>query len=103
MNQLELGQIIAIRDLEFDGNSVRVSIGIPRQEPGGTDYVCPYEIFGPLTKKAFYAMGIDAIQALHLAMKTIDAELDVCAERKTGRLTWLGGQDLGFPSWKIEQ
>jgi hypothetical protein len=102
MNPHDLGQVIATRDLEFDGKSVRVSIGIPRPESGGTDYVCPYEISGPLTKKLFYAMGIDAFQALQLVMKSIDAELDVCAERKTGRLTWLGEQDLGFPSWKTE-
>ena len=97
VENIDLGQVIATRDLEFDGQPVRVSIGMPRPEPGGMDYMCPYEISGPLTKRVFRSIGIDAVQALQLVMKMIGVELEVCAEAKTGRLTWLGESKLGFP------
>jgi len=99
MKNNELGQVIAIRDLEFDGKLVRVSIGLPRPDPSGIDFVCPYEIAGPLTKKSFYVIGVDTVQALQLAIKVIGVELEISAEGKTGRLTWLGQSDTGLPKY----
>lgn len=97
MENISLGQVIAIRNLEFDGKPVRVSIGMPQQEQDGPDFLCPYEISGPLTSRLFYAMGVDAVQSLQLVMKMIGSDLDRCAEAKTGRLTWLGEHNRGFP------
>ena len=68
-----------------------------RYRPAGVDSMCPHEISGPLTNRVFYLIGVDAVQALQLVMKLIGAELSVCANAKTGRLTWLGEPKLGFP------
>ena len=97
VKNIDLGQVIATRDLEFDGKPVRVSIGMPRQNPGWPDFMCPYEISGPLTNRVYCSIGIDAVQALQLVMNMIGADIDMSAEAKTGRLTWLGGEKLGFP------
>jgi hypothetical protein len=42
-------------------------------------------------------MGVDAIQALWLAMIVIGASLYTTAEYKSGRLRWFD-DDLGFPA-----
>jgi len=43
--------------------------------------------------------GVDAFQAMQLALKTIGVELDVINKDSGGRLEWVAGQegDLGFP------
>jgi hypothetical protein len=43
------------------------------------------------------AHGVDAVQALDLALKMVGAVLYTHAAWKAARLTWLGGRNLGFP------
>jgi len=62
--------------------------------------LCPYQILGTGDEKVRYAGGVDAVQALQLAMEKIGAELYFKLDRQLGgKLRWEAGQqgDLGFP------
>jgi hypothetical protein len=92
-----LGPIVATRKLtDAKGRTVRVLIGKPRRYRGGhADYYCPFQING-IDNQIRYTGGVDAVQALQLAMKAIGNRL-----LETGLLLrWdagLGSDDLGFP------
>jgi hypothetical protein len=96
---MELGEVIATRTLDVIDTSGRplgtmtVSIGRPRQEPTG-EWLCPYQIG---SGRPFGALGLDAVQALELAMRVIGARLALTPEAHEGRLRWVGEMDLGFP------
>ena len=96
-----VGEIIATRELDIadSGAKVTVGIGTPKNFPDSSDYYCPYEIRGLGNDKVRYAGGIDAIQALLLALQRVGAELYTSEECKAGMLIWAGGQEgnLGFP------
>ena len=51
------------------------------------------------SRKVIVIGGVDAFQAMQLALKTIGVELDVINKDSGGRLEWVAGQegDLGFP------
>jgi hypothetical protein len=68
-----------------------------RPEPDGDDYRCGYEIIWPDRTRSSYATGIDAVQALLLAMQKAHVELQVSPEYKSGALSYLGERDLGLP------
>ena len=96
MKLRSLGPVIASRKLtDANGGSVRVLIGKPRRYRGGhPDYYCPYSIKG-LENEIRYAGGVDAVQALQLAMKAIGIRLS----QSEVLLRWDAGQkvgDLGF-------
>lgn len=100
-----LGEIIAIREFgAIDGSAltqkVRVLIGKPEQFPEGPGYYCPFQISGAGSEDIKYAVGIDAVQALQLAMVMIGATLDFRNQELGGILQWEGSSkgDLGFPS-----
>ena len=83
-----MGPVIARRDLtEYTGNMIRkvaVSIGAPRPWPK-SDWVCPFLIEGREKPQVERAFGVDALQALLLAVEGIRVRLD-----QTGsRFEWL--------------
>ncbi len=80
------------------GDNATVVLRFLRPEPDGGDYRCDYKITLPDRERSSYAMGIDAVQALLLAMQKAHAELQVSPEYKAGRLRYLGEGDLGLPS-----
>jgi hypothetical protein len=98
----KLTHVILERELELRVKGRRkakviVRFGKPRPFEG-RDFACVYQIDGlrdePITRRMY---GIDAIQALELAMQMAMVEL-VCSEAyQDGRLTWLGMYDLGLP------
>lgn len=92
--------IIAIREFILTtGKKVTVVIGKPEKFPDSDDYYCPYQITGIGNEKIRYAGGIDAVQALLLALNMIGADLYTSKEAKKGLLRWKGGDkgELGFP------
>lgn len=99
-----LGVLIAERRLECrDGagkrHEVVVRIGKPMldQEPKPAWY-CPFAITGmggEIERKAF---GEDSVQALLLSLKMIGVELEQYARSRSCKFTWLGMEELGFPS-----
>ena len=88
------------RELEFhpasgDPVRVRIRIGRPvREDQGG--WSCPYSIQSVSFSKMFRMVGEDSMQALILALKTIQVELEVLAKNNNGSFTWLGASDLGL-------
>jgi hypothetical protein len=93
----ELGVLIAERRLRVSGRpelDVRVRLGTPRpfsDAPHG-DYYCPYQIVGLGTEKVRYVGGVDALQALELAMHILPTELDALREDHPG-LGWANAPD----------
>jgi hypothetical protein len=84
--------VIAERQLELriDGTSVNVTVKIGRPTPGetGVDWVCPYEVHFGDTCRSMAMHGGDSMQALHLTIATLDAELERGAKRRAGTLYW---------------
>lgn len=104
MKIVELGDIIASRSLtrEIDGNSVEVTvlIGKPRQLDDPPNYFTPYQFRGVGQERIKYAVGIDAVHALQLAMMMIGAELAAVNRKIGNKISWECGDedgDLGFP------
>jgi hypothetical protein len=78
-----------------DGRPVVLTIGVPEPVPG-SDWGCALQITGLDTgwRRPRYAFGIDALQALHLAMLCAGTVL----ESTRMKLEWLGQtEDLGMP------
>lgn len=96
-----VGRILAERalDLEVTGRrrEVRVLIGAPEPLPGSSDFFCAYQIIGLDDPTVRYAGGVDAAQALYLAMEAVGTQLAATTEARSGRLTWYGERALGFP------
>lgn len=96
-----LGEVIAVRELSFlreDGSEeiVFVRIGKPYQEGKEEPWFCPYEIASPTKKKNFAMAGVDSMQALILATKTILPELEHWSRKENGSFSYGGGPDTGF-------
>jgi hypothetical protein len=93
-----VGRIIVTRELDLEGGEkVLVTIGAPQPTPGHSDYYCPYVIAGLGSAKVRYAIGIDTMQALDLALRTIGSDLYSSTEYSEGHLRYLGMRNLGFP------
>ncbi len=91
---LQLDRTIAERTLVL-GNGrrqLRVRLGMPRRVKN--DWVCPYQLHGLGRKAVRGAFGVDAFQALMMALESIREDLAAINEP----LTWVGGQagDSGF-------
>ena len=99
---LELGTVIASRELVLaDGGRVTVQIGAPFPPPDYEgEYWCPYKISGLVSVRLRRVVGIDAIQALMLALQAIGTDLYSSEEYRAGRLSWFENDrsaTLGFP------
>jgi hypothetical protein len=74
---------------------VRVGRPYPDTDPDG-DWICPIQILGLGAEEVANVYGIDAVQALTLALQK--AGIDLAAGVRSGLdLRWLDGSDLGFP------
>ena len=98
MKLKSVGQIVATRELDLEGGGkVLITIGTPQMFPEGTSFYCPYQIEGLRIQGVRYAGGIDAVQALQLAMNCIATDLYTSDAFKAGKLRHLGMRNLGFP------
>lgn len=101
MTSGSVGTVIATRKLSIDGKQiVEVLIGKPQPLPDGNDWYCPYQIQGIGSGKIRRSGGIDAVQALILALQDAGAWLVSSPEFEAGKLSWDSGAvkgDLGFP------
>ena len=68
----------------------------PMLAPGG-EYQCRWQICWPNRERKSGACGIDGVQALMLAMRTVHSELVESEEQRAGRLTYLEQHDLDLP------
>jgi len=98
MTDSDLPSICAYRALESLFGRVEVWMEVPVLDAGGQDYRCRYRIKGPRTDRAGHAMGVDAFQAMQLAMERIGTDLLYSEEGQVGELRWLDvPYDTGFP------
>ncbi|MFZ3213709.1 MAG: hypothetical protein WA188_19560 [Terriglobales bacterium] len=103
MEKIEFSDIIAERQLvgrQGDQTfAVTVRIGRPVPHPDG-DWECPYVISGLPNPHGLRVGGVDAVQALSLALRAIGADLQL--QRKDIHLQWSGMDDLGFPVPEVD-
>jgi hypothetical protein len=86
------GGVIAERRLQPRGarrRTVVVSLGKPRKTKGSEDWECPFRISGAGIRHVEYGRGIDAFQALTMALEGIRYFLD----RASTPLVWAGVLD----------
>jgi len=92
----ELGVIVGQRILRCSRGAKKrltVRLGTPRKT-GSVEWGCPYQIVGLDGSRVEIAYGIDAIQALQLALAAIHIRFEGRSD-----CTWKGGDegDAGFP------
>jgi hypothetical protein len=99
-----IGEVIAERKFSIlsapgQGAIVKVLLGRPERLPDGPDFYCPFQILGIGPDKVRCAYGIDAFQAIQLAMAAIGPLLKSLCESEDATLRWEGdeGGNLGFP------
>lgn len=98
MNIIDLGPVIATRTLASGDRTISVSIGQPFVPPDfDGNWCCPYRIEGLGGGAIRYAGGVDAVQALWMALLMIGTDLYTSAPGIAGRISWLGMRNLGFP------
>ena len=93
----ELGTVIASREMEFifdDGTKEKASlkVGMPFEYNKDLDWCCPYELRTESSRKLFGMIGIDALQALELTMKTLSVEIEHWEKTKKGKFYFLDEQ-----------
>jgi hypothetical protein len=88
-------EVIARRMFKVDGRDVECRFFKPAEDRGS--FFCRYQIDWPEGSKVRGAGGVDAVQAILLAMMTAHTDL-LAARNMGGRLVeWLDGQSLGLP------
>ena len=73
-SSVSLGTVIAERRLtprDAPRRSVVVSLGTPRQTKHSDDWECPFRIRGAGMRRVEYGFGVDAFQALTMALEGI--------------------------------
>lgn len=68
---------------------VKGLIQIFRPEPDAQDWRCDYALRWAGFEKKFYALGVDAFQALQLAMSIVPVQIETSDDFKAGRLRFL--------------
>jgi hypothetical protein len=82
----------------FDlGQSSEVIVRFAPPVMVGDDFRCEYDIVWPDRTWSSKAPGVDAVQALILAMEKAHVELLASDEFRSGQLSWFGSEDLGMP------
>ena len=96
-----VGKIIASRELIFvssDGSKEEafLRVGMPYEYTKSLDWCCPYELGTASEKKIFGMIGIDALQALELTMKTLSVEIEHWERKKKGKFHFLDKKGAGL-------
>lgn len=83
------------RNFKIDGQNVECRFYQPVRD--GTDFLCRYTINIPGQPRESQGYGVDAIQALLLAMKKAHVEMLVLRDKKGLHFEWLDDVNLGLP------
>jgi hypothetical protein len=95
--KVTMTEVIAVRRLSWEGapnGEVLVSIGKPAEDPIREEwFYCPIQTSG-LGKDEFTTatFGVDALQAIELAVRFVGHRLADINEKNGGRLRWLDGE-----------
>jgi hypothetical protein len=84
------------RKFELDGADLAVRFYQPEKAPGG-EFQCRWTVAWPEGLAGRYARGEDGVQALLLAMRSVQLELVESDYYKSGKLTLYGQADLDLP------
>jgi hypothetical protein len=96
--RLQYGHSNAVLKLRQGSSEIAVPIRIFAPEQHDIDWACRFEIGWPDETTTMEIMGVDAVQALELAMKTIGAFIYSTDHHASGNLMWLEpGTGYGFP------
>ena len=94
MPKYEVREVLAEREIMFrgeDGTELPCKVRIGRPELRSEhDWVCPYDVSVGNSRKSFGIYGVDSIQAVVLALKTLDVEIEARAKELDMKPTWLG-------------
>lgn len=91
-----IAERILVLNAEQDALQIPVRIFVPRK--AGTDWACRFTIGWPEQEFEMNVLGVDAFQAMELALRTVGVMLYTSEHHKTGRLMWLeAGDGYGFP------
>ena len=86
---------LVLRDKHRD---IDIPIRIHAPEKAEVDWICRFEIGWPKGKVERWGSGVDAVQALLIAMQMIGAEVYASSQHQSGRLEWLeADRGYGFP------
>lgn len=103
MRCFELGEVLAERSLVFEAEAgwsknVQIRLGRPVLDSSapGTSWICPFQILGLERDSVKGIFGIDAMQALILAIHTIPVELSSFARETPGKFVWRGRAEATF-------
>jgi Domain of unknown function (DUF6968) len=92
--------LIAHRRLVLSSPSGDIQVPVRLFQPEQRDgmWICRYEIDWPNRTKSHLAAGIDGMQALILALRTVGAEIYASDYHKSGCLRWFEpNRGYGFP------
>jgi hypothetical protein len=97
---MEIQQVIAERLMSFVRNTgereaATLRVGLP-YKVGEGEWICPYELRTDSTRRAFGAHGIDALQALELAMKILGTEVEHWERSQHGKFHFLDEEGAGI-------
>ena len=84
------------RTFAFGTRQVHARFHEPYRASSG-EYWCRWSIFWPDHEDTREAAGLDGVQALMLAMQTVNSELQMSEAYHSGELTYCGGSDLDLP------
>lgn len=93
----EARDVVARRKLTFGQREIVVSVERPVSD--NDDFICCYVIEIEDEEKCGHAMGMDSVQAIQLAMKSIGIDLSAIARAAEQEITWLEDSpgETGFP------
>jgi hypothetical protein len=100
MKAINLGEALASRTIRFQpavgaAIDVVVSLGMPIRDDSGREWLCPFEISGIRDEAVRAAFGVDAMQALVLALHVLPTELRAIAREESGTFP-NGDEDFGL-------
>jgi hypothetical protein len=84
----------------ISGGTVEVPVHLYLPVFSDRAWSCRFEIEWPDGTRSSEAWGIDALQAVHMAMQKIAAELYMSPYHKQGLLSWGQAGGYGFPITK---
>jgi hypothetical protein len=96
-----IGEVITTRQLclvDDPSREILVKIGKP-QLSEHKDYLCPIQVTGIGEESVSGIYGVDSVQALELAMRSLGAELQRLNTQHQGRIRWGDAPKgwFGFP------
>lgn len=100
MKLTKITNAIASRTLgSMDNRHVEIILGAPEKLPDDDDFYCPFMVKGLGDEQVRYAVGIDSLQALVLALQKLSIYVNALDDVKNGEIRWLDGSIPNLGLW----